>query len=145
MKRLLLTAMVGALACGTAMADRWHLVVTSGKPIEVAWYINFASIERNKNTAKAWLLLANFNRQQEFDAALELREVNCKKKQSRILQADLYKNYKYVRTINQDPYEYMTPGSAAELIGKVICNPQPQNHYFFYFDDPKDLARMLLE
>ena len=140
MKKLLLTAIVGALACGNATAETWGYLGNTDN--EVA-FVNVSDIKKTGNRSAAWVAVVNVDPKKPYDLNLSRYKVDCDDESMQV-QA----SYKYLRGKQVDSIDTASkwftppPNSLGGFSIRAICNPK-SNDYTIETDDIMNEVQML--
>ena len=123
MKKLLLTAIVGALACSTAMAERWYLFNTDKEEVT---YADLSSIECNGGICSIWLGQVNIDKTKKYDSVMAYYDVKCKSKKYRHPYIALYLKGKVIESESFKNAEYspIIPGSIGQRMLNLACGKE---------------------
>lgn len=123
MKKLILTAIVGALACGTAMAERWYLFGADKKELTFA---NLSSIECDGGVCSLWVGQVNVDKTKKYDSLMIYYDVKCKSKEFRSPYLALYLKGKVIDSSSlKDPeYSPIIPGSKGQTMLALACGKE---------------------
>lgn len=124
MKKLILLAMLGALVCGNAVADRWYPFDADKKNISFA---NLSSISCDAGVCSMWTGQVNIDKTKKYDSKMSYFEFKCKQRK---IRNTLYAHYYKGKVINSRDYENATfspviPGTVGEGLLDLACGKRP--------------------
>lgn len=140
MKKLLLTAIVGALASTTALADDW---VIGGYNTETAYLqlVNVDSIDCEGKVCTSWAAGVSANPKDPYDLTQQFVEVDCKKMMWKFLHESQYLKGKQIRSFPAEvSFDVIVPGTIGYAAAEVVCK-KVTNSVFFSARSPFDLVK----
>ena len=123
MKKLILTTLLGATVCGSAMAERWYLFGADKKELTFA---NLSSIECNDGVCSLWVGQVNVDKTKKHDSIMVYYDVKCKSKEFRAPYLALYLKGKVIDSSSLKNAEYspIIPGSKGQTMLALACGKE---------------------
>ena len=147
MKKLLLTAIVGALACGSAMADRWAWTTVNDDNTFIQ-AINLDSIECEGKIYSGWVASVNTSLASGYDLMQDLMEIDCKRMKMKSLYSAAYRRNSLLEEYKEDSSFSVIPlGTVIYTTAKYLCKGKKQKTSFTGdpFDAVEQGRKVLLE
>ncbi|MBO7173778.1 MAG: hypothetical protein J6V64_05540 [Burkholderiaceae bacterium] len=123
MKKLIMTALAGALLSTPALAEDWYLYATTDK---VWYFFNLDELQCNGPICQTWDVSINTNKFHDFHLARAA--VDCSEGKTKSLGEFKYREGKLIDTMTREsPWLFPPPNTIGREMIVTICNPNARN------------------